>query len=417
MIFLIPRGRQTRAFLGALLCAWGINVAANAQEAAVPPKTAAAEQVAFELWLEDFKNEASDQGISANTLETAFQDVAPLARVLELDQRQPEFTLTLGRYLKNAITEQRVEQGRELLARHGGLLQKVSREYGVQPRFLVAFWGLESNFGEFTGGFSVIAALATLAHDTRRSDFFRRELIHALRIIEDGHIGAAAMSGSWAGAMGQLQFMPSTFTGYAIDGNADGKNDIWHSLPDIFASAANYLRAVGWRGDETWGREVKLPADFDWELAGLGTQKTLGEWQALGVRRAEGGDLPVVGREGSILLPAGYQGPAFLVYKNFRTTMIWNRSTLYAIAVGHLADRLAGKGPLVARPSSEKNPLRHSDIELLQIRLAALGFDPGEADGRAGPKTRKALKAFQRSRGLPADGYPTREILGLVSRS
>ncbi len=417
MTFLLSSGRRTRIFLGALLCAWGFGVAANAQEATAPPKPAVMEHTSFEQWLDDFKAEARAKGISSETLASAFQDVTPLARVLELDQRQPEFTLTLGRYLKSAITEQRVDQGRKLLAKHGGLLQEVSRKYGVQPRFLVAFWGLESNYGDFTGGFSVIAALATLAHDTRRSDFFRRELHHALRIIEDGHIRAESMSGSWAGAMGQLQFMPSTFTGYAIDGNADGKNDIWHSLPDIFASAAHYLQAVGWRGDETWGREVKLPDGFDWDLAELGTQKSLGEWQALGVRRANGGDLPTVDIQGSVVLPAGHRGPAFLVYKNFRTTMIWNRSTLYAIAVGHLADRLAGKGPLVAKPAVEESPLRRSDIELLQVRLAALGFDPGEADGRAGPKTRKALKAFQRSRGLPADGYPTREILGLVLRS
>ena len=301
MTFLIPRSRRTRAVLGALFCAWGLSVAANAQEAALPSNTPQPiEAAAFEAWLEDFKAEARGKGISDGTLAKAFEGVTPLARVLELDQRQPEFTLTLGRYLKNAVTEQRVNQGRELLARHGGLLQKVSREYGVQPRFLVAFWGLESNFGEFTGGFSVIAALATLAHDTRRSEFFRRELMHALKIIEQGHIGAETMSGSWAGAMGQLQFMPSTFTGYAIDGNADGKNDIWHSLPDIFASAANYLSAVGWRGDETWGREVMLPAGFDWELAGLGTKKTLGDWQALGVRRARGGDLPIADHRGSI---------------------------------------------------------------------------------------------------------------------
>lgn len=415
MNFLTPHSRRTNAFLAVIILVAGLTATANAQEATATGTDPG--QPGFHLWLEDFKAEALGKGISPQTLAEAFKDIKPIARVLELDQRQPEFTLTLGRYLKNAVTDQRVNQGRDLLVRHGELLQKVGRQYGVQPRFLVAFWGMESNFGEFTGGFSVIGALATLAHDPRRSGFFRRELIQALKILEEDHIKAKEMSGSWAGAMGQLQFMPSTFTGYAVDGNADGKNDIWRSLPDIFASAANYLRSVGWRGDETWGREVKLPAGFDWDLAGRGTKKTLGEWQALGVRQANGGNLPNGDHQGSILLPAGHRGPAFLVYQNFRTTMIWNNSTLYAIAVGHLADRLAGKGPLVAQVPAEEAPLRRSDIVLLQDRLAALGFDPGEADGRAGPKTRKALKAFQRSRGLPADGYPTREILGLISRS
>ena len=394
--------------------------AAIADTQAAAPKQATsqtAQEDPYQLWLAEFRREALEKGISARTFDSAMAGVEPLPEVLERDRHQPEFRLTFNRYLERSITEARVERAKKLLAQHRDLLREVERRYGVQPRFLVSFWALESNFGDYTGGFSVIEALATLAYDPRRSDFFRTQLIHALKILDEGHISAEAMTGSWAGAMGQLQFIPSTFTGYAVDHDKDGKRDIWQSLPDIFGSAANFLKAEGWEGDRTWGREVRLPEDVDWDLATLSLRKPLAEWQALGVRKADGSALPQVDVDASLVLPAGHRGPAFLVYQNFRSTLNWNRSILYAIAVGHLADRIAGQGPLVTNTGYNEAALRRAEVQELQDRLTRLGFDAGKPDGIVGSKTREALKGFQRSQGSPADGYPTKELLEALRRA
>ncbi|MBW2485540.1 MAG: lytic murein transglycosylase [Deltaproteobacteria bacterium] len=365
----------------------------------------------FSSWLEDFRQEARTKGISEATLHAALDDLQPIPRVIELDRKQPEFTQTFWRYLDARVTEDRVERGRMLRELHTELLDSIAREYGVQPRFLVAFWGLETNFGDYLGSFPVIGSLATLAHDPRRSDFFRTELLAALSIIDAGHIPVSEMVGSWAGAMGQPQFMPSTFVRFAVDGDGDGRRDIWHSLPDVFASAANFLSKSGWQGERNWGREVKLPPDFALELAGLEVEKSLVAWQVLGVRKINGDELPRVNIKASVVLPAGHAGPAFLVYNNFRTTLQWNRSDLYAIAVGHLADRIAGKEALAtARPVSEQR-LSRNQVEKIQELLTAQGFDPGPIDGVVGSQTRQAIKEFQRMAKLPADGHPTPELL------
>ena len=376
------------------------------------PATAAAQtgDADFQRWLEDLKQEAIGAGISRETVESALSGVSPIDRVLEKDRSQREFTLTFTRYLRSSVTETRVERARRLLKEHAPLLQRVQAQYGVQPRFLVSFWGLESNFGEYTGGFSVIGALATLAHDSRRSAFFRNELLNALKILDEGHISADRMSGSWAGAMGQLQFIPSTFVNFAVDFDGDGKRDIWNSLPDIFASAANYLSQEGWRGDETWGREVELPPGFDYSQASLNVSKPLREWSGTyGIKTARGNPLPRADLDASLVLPSGHRGPAFLTYKNYRTILIWNRSILYALAVGHLADRIAGGPPLTSLPEEQAISLKA--IEEMQALLNAKGFDAGEPDGLVGRQTRAAVSAFQRSIGEPADGYPTLELI------
>jgi len=277
----------------------------------------------------------------------------------------------------------------------------------VQPRFLVAFWGLETNFGENLGGFPVIGALATLAHDPRRSDFFRAELMAALSILEAGDVDPQTMMGSWAGAMGQPQFMPTTFVRFATDGNGDGHRDIWTSLPDVFASASNFLKNLGWDGQQTWGREVQLPAGFDIELADLKIRKPISEWQTLGIRRPGGAPLPQAEFDASVVLPAGVTGPAFLVYGNFRAILGWNRSILYAVAVGHLADRFVGGEPVQAKRPAGDERLSRDEVMAMQEALARLGFDAGTPDGIVGAQTREALKGFQRSRSLPPDGYPT----------
>jgi len=369
-----------------------------------------AEAPAFEPWLQDLKQEAITRGISAEVLTQALRGVQPIPRVLELDRRQPEFTLTFWSYLERSVNDKRIQKGRELLVTHKKLLDEIHKKYGIPPRFLVAFWGLESNFGQYTGVFPVVAALVTLAHDRRRATFFREQLLAVLGLIDQGDI-AIGTKASWAGAMGNHQFIPTTYRDFAVDYNGDGKRDLWNTLPDIFASAANYLKGAGWDKDKTWGREVKLPAGFAYELSGLKIKKPLKEWQKLGVRRASGGNLPAVEIDASIVLPGGYQGPAFLVYNNYRTIMIWNRSILYALAVGHLADRFVGTGQLVAKKPKNDRPLTRQDVSAIQRLLTANGFDVGGADGVVGSKTRAAIKMFQKQARLPADGYPSAGLL------
>ncbi len=372
----------------------------------------------FGTWLSGLRAEARGQGISDRTLDAALSDIIPIPRVIELDRDQPEFTETFWTYLGKRVNQRRIERGRALLKRHAGLLQRIQAQYGVQAKFLVSFWGLETNFGEYMGSFPVIGSLATLAHDPRRSDFFRAELLDALRIVDAGHVTPAAMNGSWAGAMGQPQFMPSTFVRHAVDDDGDGRRDIWNSLPDVFASAANFLQRSGWQRGETWGREVTLPAGFDFDLSGLKRRRSLADWQRLGVRRADGSDLPIVeGMQASLILPGGYRGPAFLVYQNFRTIMVWNRSILYAIAVGHLADRLVGLGPLAAKAPADDRPLSRTQVVEIQTALAALGFQPGEPDGVVGPMTRDAIKDYQRQISQPADGYADHRLWQRLSNN
>jgi membrane-bound lytic murein transglycosylase B len=297
----------------------------------------------FEEWLAALKAEAMANGIAESTLEAAFEDLRPLDQVIELDRNQPEFTKDFSSYLKMTVTPSRISKGRSLMNEHRGLLQKIKDRYGVQPRFIVAIWGLESHFGTYLGRFPVISAVATLAYDARRSAFFRAELLNALKILDEGHIDVPNMQGSWAGAMGQLQFMPSTFVRFAVDEDNDGRKDIWRSLPDVFASAANYLSSSGWNGEYTWGREVTVPPGLDETLYGMKTPKRLAQWQEIGIRRVNGDDLPAADIDASLIRPSGSSGPAFLVYKNYRAILRWNHSHLYALAVCRLSDKLASR--------------------------------------------------------------------------
>ncbi len=301
---------------------------------------AASERQGFGDWLTALRTEALSSGVSVETLDAALDDVQPIDRVIKLDRHQPESSITFEQYLDRTINDARVRSGKQRLRKHAGLLAKLRAEYGVQPRFVVALWGIESDYGRRTGGFEVIDALATLAFDGRRAGFFRRELLEALLILEEGHVEPDKMQGSWAGAMGQPQFMPSTFRQYAVDFDGDSRRDIWNSTGDALASAANYLGKYGWHDDQTWGRRVRVPSGFAKELAGLRVVKKIGEWQALGVRRADGQDLPERELDASIVQPAGPSGPSFLVYDNYRTIMRWNRSDYFATAVGILSDRL-----------------------------------------------------------------------------
>ncbi len=291
-------------------------------------------------WIVELRAEAVSKGISAATIDVALQNFKPLSRVIELDRRQPEFTLTFNKYIQRVVPQRRVQKGRQKLAENKQLLTKIGKKYAVQPRFIMALWGIETDFGRIDGGFSVIQSLATLAIDGRRSKFFRSQLIRALRILDEGHITLDRMRGSWAGAMGHFQFMPSSFENFAVDHDGDGKRDIWRNKADAFASAANYLSRSGWRSDQTWGRQVMVPEGFDEKLFDPRIRKNLIDWQSLGIRRVDGRDLPSRNLKGSLVRPKGRNTPVFLTYNNYRTILKWNRSTFFAVAVGTLADKI-----------------------------------------------------------------------------
>ncbi len=298
----------------------------------------------FDSWLKALRAEALGKGVKAETLDAALRGVEPIGRVIELDRKQPEFTLTFDQYITRVVSKSRIDAGRARFAKHRVLLDEVSRKFGVQSRFIVALWGIESDFGRVTGGFPVIPALATLAHDGRRSAYFRGELLQALKILDEGHIRVDEMVGSWAGAMGQSQFMPSSFRAYARDFDGDGRRDIWTTLPDVFASAANYLARSGWKGDQTWGRRIRLPKGFDRAKAGLKVRRTVPEWAKLGVQNVDGGPLPTRALKASVIIPSkDVSGPAFLIYQNYRTILKWNRSHYFAMAVGRLSDAIGAK--------------------------------------------------------------------------
>ncbi len=373
---------------------------------------AASEETAppFDTWLSELQAEAVSRGFDAAIVSSALAGVSPIERVIELDRRQPEFTLTFRKYLDGAISEKRVKRGRELLVEHKVLLDQVATKYGVQPRFLIAFWGLETNFGGYFGAFPVAGSLVTLAHDRRRAKFFREQLLAALDIMSRGDM-PIDVKGSWAGAMGNFQFIPTTYRDFAIDFDGDGKRDLWNNMKDGFGSAANYLSRSGWDRNGTWGREIRLPDGFDFALAGLDRNRTLSEWQALGVRRADGRDLPEADIEGAIVIPSGHKGPSFMVYTNFHTILKWNRSIFYAIAIGHLADRIIGQGGLLTPPPVSDVPMSRADVKEMQTRLTSSGFDTGGSDGVIGRMTRDAIRSFQKSVGLPPDAYPSMDIL------
>ena len=318
-----------------------IAIALGSAIAALPAY--AQSDTSFAEWLTALRAEALEAGISNATLDASFAGVEPIPRIIELDRKQPESTLTFGQYIDRIVSKARVDRGRARLAENSPLLQEVAAKFGVQPRFVVALWGIETNFGQNTGGFSVIAALSTLAYDGRRSKYFRGELLNALQIVEQGHIRPEVMKGSWAGAMGQSQFMPSSFMNYAYDYDGDGAKDIWTTSADVFASAANYLSGVGWNSSLTWGREVRLPEGFDPALADIKVKKKMSEWQTLGVRRADGSALPTREIEASVVFPGKAGGVAYIVYDNYRALLRWNRSLYFATAVGLLSDKIANQ--------------------------------------------------------------------------
>lgn len=366
----------------------------------------------FEQWRSRFRVLALGRGISATTFDQAFAGVQPDPAVIAADRSQPEFTKPVWEYLDTAVSPLRVRNGKTLIIQQAGLLAALEARYGIEPARLVAFWGMESNYGNNMGNKGVIRSLATLAYEGRRPDFAQDQLVAALGILQHGDVTADRMIGSWAGAMGQTQFIPTTYDQYAVDFDGDGRRDIWGSTADALASTANYLKASGWQDGKPWGYEVRVPANFDYSLADMGVRKSLAEWTALGI---QGLGLPQPAAQASdsasLLLPAGHRGPAFLVFNNFRTILKYNNSTSYALGVALLSERYRDAGQIAASWPTDDLPLSRSERVELQQRLAALGLDPGSADGIIGANTRKAIRIYQQSQGWPADGYPNHQLL------
>ena len=366
---------------------------------------------AFDRWIDRFRIRARASGIRDDVLEAAFAGIAYERDVIAKDRNQAEFTRTIWQYLGSAVSDSRVENGRAALARHRGLLERLEADYGVPAEIVTAVWGMESAYGTFRGETDVIGALATLAHDGRRGAFFEDQLIAALRILQAGDVAPRDMTGSWAGAMGHTQFIPTSFLAYAVDGDGDGRRDIWSDDPtDALASTAAYLDRHGWVRGQPWGVEVILPDGFDYTLTGKGVTRSPRDWAALGVRGADGQVVPDHG-EASILLPGGAEGAAFMIFRNFHVIARYNAADAYVIGVGHLADRIAGGPPIRSGWPDDARALRVAERRELQSRLTRAGFDTRGIDGRIGPNTIAAIRAYQRSAGLTPDGYASLALL------
>jgi lytic murein transglycosylase len=382
---------------------------ANSSPAPAAPDDAERDQ-RFARWIADFSASARTAGISDATLQSAFEGIRFIPRVTQADGAQAEFTRTVWDYLDSAVSAQRVVRGQDRLLEARPAVDAAAARYGVPAEILVAIWGMESNYGSFTGDIPTIDALATLGFEGRREAWARSQLLAALKILQNRDITREQMLGSWAGAMGQTQFLPSNFLAYAVDADGDGRRDIWGSLPDVMASTANFLARSGWQAGQPWGQEVRLPMGFDLTLADGEQRRPASAWADLGVRSVDGSPLPAL-TDAALLLPASARGPAFIVGPNFRTILRYNNSTSYALAVGLLAQALAGD-PAVQTPwPRELQALSRIQLLALQTALNTRGFDSGTPDGVVGPATRSAVRLYQRSVGLPVDGYPTLELL------
>lgn len=367
-------------------------------------------QQGFARWVDDVRAKARAAGISEATLHAAFDDVHYLPPVVQADRAQPEFTRTVWDYLDSAVSPQRVARGQDKLLQVRTEADAAAARYGVPASILAAIWGMESNYGSNYGDIPTIDALATLGFEGRREDWARTQLLAALKILQNGDIDRAHMIGSWAGAMGQTQFLPSNFLAYAVDADGDGRRDIWGSMADVMASTANFLARSGWQADQHWGVEVQLPPEFDLSRADAKVRQPATQWAQEGVRSMDGTPLPTLD-QAEVLLPAGARGPAFLVGPNFRAILRYNNSTSYALAVSLLAQRLDNGPAVQASWPRDLQALTRSQMLALQTALNARGFPTGTPDGVMGPATREGIRSYQRSIGLAADGYPDTDLL------
>ncbi len=368
----------------------------------------------FAAWIASVKEEARADGIDTQYL-SALDTLKPNARVQELASRQPEYIKPIWEYLDHMITDNRVASGQTQLHAYADFLQKLQVKYGVPPGVLMAIWGMETNFGLVKGSYPVLEALATLGYEGRRAAFGRQQILAALKILQSGDVALADFKGSWAGAMGHTQFIPTTYLGYAVDATGDGKRDIWTSPHDALGSAANYLNVSGWRAGVPWGVRVELPAGFDYKLTGLKNRRQIADWQKLGITGAEEPMQSAWG-EGAIYLPAGHRGPAYLATQNFFAILRYNTAPAYALSVGLLSERIEGGAPVVLNWPSEDRPLLPEEIKELQGLLQQAGYKIGAVDGVPGPLTQAAILDFQKQNNLVADGYATPGVLAQIRK-
>ncbi|MEQ3651976.1 MAG: lytic murein transglycosylase [Glaciecola sp.] len=366
-----------------------------------------AEAIDFEQCKETLAITAEEKGVSVNLIQTEIPRLKQIPKVLEYDRNQPEFVQTFPSYYSKRVNDWRIDKGKAALKEHDEFLKELTRRFGIPGHYLLAFWGLETNFGNYKGKMSTLDSLATLACDPRRSEYFTSELILALKLMERESLNKEQMIGSWAGAMGHTQFMPTAYMKYAIDGDDDGKIDLWNSEKDALASAANFLANLGWKPGLRWGREVTLPEAFDYSTLG-NDKKEISHWTAMALTKTNGQSLGESSIPSKLIIPAGHQGPAFLVYHNFDVILRWNNSEFYGIAVGQLANRILGNDEL-SKALPDLPSYSVSQMANMQRKLNALGIDVGGADGIIGPATRSGISQFQAKHGLVADGFPSKE--------
>ncbi|MDR6309693.1 membrane-bound lytic murein transglycosylase B [Pacificitalea manganoxidans] len=365
----------------------------------------------FARWIEGFRRRARAQGISDAVFTRAFAGIQYDTDVIRRDRNQAEFTKAIWEYLDSAVSQTRINNGRAAMRQHARVLGEIEARYGVPASVVTAVWGLESAYGTFRGSNDIVESLATLAFDGRRGAFFEEQLIAALKILQNGDVAPRNMTGSWAGAMGHTQFIPTSYLDYAVDFRGDGRRDIWSDDPtDALASTAAYLARHGWVKGQPWGMEVRLPQGFDYEQTGDGVKKSVAQWTRLGVRDAAGRQVPNHG-QASILIPGGARGAAFMTFKNFNVIERYNAADAYVIGVGHLSDRLMGGAAIQADWPRGDRALKLAERKELQQRLTRAGFSTGGVDGKIGPNTQKAVRAFQRSVGMVPDGYASLEVL------
>ena len=355
---------------------------------------------------------AETAGFSSYITQTVINNISPIEQVIALDKKQPEFTQTFEQYIKARVTAYHVRVGDEKLRKNKKLFDSLEKKYGIPRQYLVSFWGLETVFGKHKGKMSVLDALATLACDQRRSEFFTQELLNLFSLIETEKVSVEQLKGSWAGAMGHMQFMPSALLKYAVDGDNDGKVDVWNSEVDALTTAANYLSKIDWQTKERWGREVKLPENFAFDKVAFDQYYPLNYFQQLGVQKTNNQPLPIYDIQAELYLPSGHQGPAFLLYPNFNVIMTWNLSKSYALSVGILANKLVGAKDIefFQKEQTKVKPYSVAEMRNLQSQLNSLAFETGEPDGIWGPKSRHAIRLFQLQHQLIADGYPNKEV-------